>query len=323
MDLDGKRILLGMTPEQRQDFERDGFLVLPGFFKGEELERLLAAVEEVAGRVRAAKGLADQDHFAVRNALAHHEAILDLIDHPRVLPLVVDAIGWNIQIRTSHLDYRPPYPEHIHAGEVGVGKGADHAAGYRNLVWHADLCGPYLFEAPSFDGHVPFMEIKVGYFLSDVTQPNSGAIRLVPGSYRRKPAELREMGGRVPDDQVLELNVEPGTALLWRTATWHCVTPNLGPLTRKVIYVGYHYRWLRPTDYVRQDPELVEASSPIRRQLLGELATGGDLMGSDPLWEPASQQWIPFNWDDVPLKAWAEARAREQLAGREQGEEAR
>ena len=29
---------------------------------------------------------------------------LDLIDHPRMLPLVVDAIGWNIQIRTTHLD---------------------------------------------------------------------------------------------------------------------------------------------------------------------------------------------------------------------------
>ncbi|MEZ4676736.1 MAG: hypothetical protein R2932_21175 [Caldilineaceae bacterium] len=38
------------------------------------------------------------DPFAIRNALAHHDAFLDLIDHPKMLPLVVDAIGWNIQI---------------------------------------------------------------------------------------------------------------------------------------------------------------------------------------------------------------------------------
>ena len=68
--------------------------------------------------------------FAIRNALAHHTAFLDLIDHPRMLPLVVDAIGWNIQIRTSHLDYRPPYPsDHLKAGEVGKGDGEDHQTG--------------------------------------------------------------------------------------------------------------------------------------------------------------------------------------------------
>ena len=51
-------------------------------------------------------------------------------------PLVVDAIGWNIQIRTTHLDYRPPYPEDLQEGEVGVGKRADQEAGYRNVIWH-------------------------------------------------------------------------------------------------------------------------------------------------------------------------------------------
>jgi len=145
----------------------------------------------------------------LRNALSHHEAFLDLIDHPRMLPLVVDAIGWNIQIRTTHLDYRPPYPEGLEAGELGTGQGADHTAGYKNLVWHPDLAGPYLFEAPSLDGRLPFMELKVGYYLSDVSQRNSGAICLVPGSHRRSPQELRDMSNRVPADQFIELNVPP------------------------------------------------------------------------------------------------------------------
>lgn len=300
---------LAMTTEQRRSFDEQGFILIENFFSDSEFERLLRAIDEVAVRIRAEKGLTENDPFALRNALTHHEAFLDLIDNPRILPLVVDAIGWNIQIRTTHLDYRPPYPEELVPGELGTGEGADHAAGYKNLVWHPDLAGPYLFEAPSLDGRLPFMEIKVGYYLSDLTTKNSGAICLVPGSYRRTPQELRDLNYRVPEDQYIELNVPPNTALLWRTQTWHCVTPNLSDRVRKVFYVGYHYRWLRPTDYVHQDPELIARSSPIRRQLLGALGPEGDPLGNDPYWEPSSRYWLIKNWEDVPLKQWAEERA--------------
>jgi ectoine hydroxylase-related dioxygenase (phytanoyl-CoA dioxygenase family) len=301
--------LIGMTEQQRKAFDEQGYFLIEDFFTPEELTRLLDAIDEVAERVRAVKGLRPEDPFALRNALTHHEAFLDLIDHPRMLPLVVDAIGWNIQIRTTHLDYRPPYPKDMVPGELGTGKGADHEAGYKNVVWHPDLAGPYLFEAPSLDGRLPFMEIKIGYYLSDMTRPNSGALAVVPGSHLRKPQELRDLDYRVPMDQARILNVRPGAALVWRTAVWHTVTPNLSEIVRKVFYVGYHYRWLRPTDYVQQDPALLERSSPIRRQLLGALAPGSLALGNDPDYEPASQYWITRNWDDVPLKAWAEERA--------------
>ena len=297
---------LAMTNEQRRSFDEQGFILIENFFSQAELDRLLSAIDEVAERVRAEKGLGENDPFALRNALTHHEAFLDLIDNPRILPLVVDAIGWNVQIRTTHLDYRPPYPEGLEPGELGTGEGADHAAGYKNLVWHPDLAGPFLFEAPSLDGRLPFMEIKVGYYLSDLTQRNSGAICLVPGSHKRTPQELRDMNHRVPEDQFIELNVPANTALLWRTQVWHCVTPNLSNNVRKVFYVGYHYRWLRPTDYIEQDPELIACSSPIRRQLLGGLDSAGDPLGNDPFWEPSSRYWLIKNWDDVPLKKWAE-----------------
>jgi ectoine hydroxylase len=300
---------LAMTDQQHQEFDERGYILLENFFTPTEFDRLLAAIDEVAARIRAEKGLSDQDPFALRNALTHHEAFLDLIDQPRMLPLVVDAIGWNIQIRTTHLDYRPPYPEGLEPGEVGTGAGADHTAGYKNLVWHPDLAGPYIFEAPSLDGLLPFMEIKVGYYLSDLTERNSGAICLVPGSHRRKPQELRDMNYRVPADQFIELNVPANTALLWRTQLWHCVTPNLSTRVRKVFYVGYHYRWLRPTDYLQQDPALIARSSPIRRQLLGALDPEGDPLGKDPAWEPSSRYWLIKDWGDVPLKAWADERS--------------
>ena len=117
------------------------------------------------------------------------------------------------------------------------------------------------------------------------------------------------MNLRVPDDQYSELNVPPNTALLWRTQVWHCVTPNLSKRVRKVFYVGYHYRWLRPTDYIEQDARLIASASPVRRQLLGGLSEHGDPLGQDPLWEPTSRYWLIKDADDVPLKAWAEERA--------------
>ncbi len=68
---------LVMTDQQRQDFDERGFILLENFFTSPELERLLAAIDEVATQIRTDKGLSEQDPFALRNALTHHEAFLD------------------------------------------------------------------------------------------------------------------------------------------------------------------------------------------------------------------------------------------------------
>ena len=190
-------------------------------------------------------------------------------------------------------------------GAVGSRDGADKQAGYPNVNWHPDLAGNYLFEAPSLDGRLPFMEIKVFYALSDLSESNRGNLWVVPGSHRRSPQELRDSDGNVDPAEAVELRLKPGAVVLWRTATWHCVGPNLSDMTRKIVHVGYHYRWLRPTDYVEQDPELLARCTPIRRQLLGALPAGARLLGDDPDIQPHSQYWIPKNWDEVPLRAWA------------------
>ena len=301
---------IAMTQQQEKDFDEKGYIILEDFLTQEELNRLLSAIDEVKAKVRRAEGGEPNDPFTIRNALAQHEAFLDLIDHPKMLPLVVDAIGWNIQIRTTHLDYRPPYPEDLKPGEIGVGDGDDQKAGYNNLGWHPDLSGKELFEGPSLDGRLPFMEIKVFYVFSDLSESNSGNLWLMPGSHKRPLQEWREMQGKHDLSQAVELRLKPGAAVLWRTATWHCVGPNLSDKTRKIMHVGYHYRWLRPADFIQQSPELLANSSPIRKQLLGALAAGENPLGTSPDFQPHSQYWITKNSDDVPLKAWAEARER-------------
>ena len=298
---------LAMTAAQRHAFDEDGFIILENLLTPAETARLSDAADEVVARIQQQKGLPPQTHFQVRNALAHHDAFLDLIDHPCILPFVVDAIGTNIQIRTTHLDYRPPYPADLQPGEVGSGHGADQQAGYRNVAWHPDLASREIFQAPSLDGRLPFMEIKVFYPLFDMTESGCGNLWLSPGSHLRPPSDLHALNRQVPADQALELKLPAGTAVLWRTATWHCVGPNQSRNTRKIMHVGYHYRWLRPTDYMQQDPALLSRCSPIRQQLLGALPSGEDPMGADPDIAPISQYWQSTNPADVPLRAWAES----------------
>ncbi len=114
---------------------------------------------------------------------------------------------------------------------------------------------------------------------------------------------------RVDPEEIFKLRVPAGSALLWRPTTLHSVTPNLSESYRKVLYISYTPRWVRPSGFIEQDPELIERSSPIRRQLLGAMGDGTDMLGKDPAGNPSSQYWFTDHWENVPLKAWAEERA--------------
>ena len=85
-----------------------------------------------------------------------------------------------------------------------------------------------------------------------------------------------------------------GTAVLFDRRTWHSRSHNTSGVTRKALFFGYSYRWLRGLDYNTMPEELLEGCDPIRRQLLG------DGVGMTGWWQPRD--------DDVPLKIWLEER---------------
>ena len=75
---------------------------------------------------------------------------------------------------------------------------------------------------------------------------------------------------------------------------------NTSDVTRKVIFIGYSYRWLRGLDYNNFPEEILAQCDPIRRQLMGD---GVDVKG---WWQPTDA--------DVPLKTWIEThRGKEHL----------
>ena len=285
---------LTLTATQRQQFEEDGFLLVEDALSVAEVDALMSVIDVMYAEQRQQRNLAPHEAFQWRNVVALHPIFRDLVDHPRLLPLVVDLIGYNIQIRTSHLDVRPPMRP----------QDAERALGARDsfFPWHSDAPN---YGWPTVDGVIPYMEMKFGLYLTDLTQHNSGAICVVRGSHRR--AQRDSEGNLLIDPaDIVEVNVRPGTALVWRTALLHCVTPNLSDHARKCLYYGYNYRWIRPSDYDHQDRAVLADCNPVQRQLLGELGDGSvDYNGPDPLIHPVSRFWRPQD-ADIPVKAWAE-----------------
>ena len=114
-------------------------------------------------------------------------------------------------------------------------------------------------------------------------------MRIVPGSHKLDERPPQSDSDDDPDGAI-ELQIEPGTAVLFDRRLWHSRGWNFSDVTRKVLFIGYSYRWLRGLDYNVMPPELLAKCNPIRRQLLGD---GVDIKG---WWQPTDE--------DVPLKQW-------------------
>jgi ectoine hydroxylase-related dioxygenase (phytanoyl-CoA dioxygenase family) len=266
-----------LSDEQRRAFERDGFLVVENALEPDLLERLLRVVDRLYEDGSRESGLSKANHWELRNCIVHDDVFLELLDYPKTVPLVLDLLNWNIHLITSHLICRAPSPPEADAAWKASG-------------WHRDG-GTSSSEMQ--EPH-PRILIKIAYWLTDLSEPNRGAIRFVPGSHRLTGRPAQAEGAPDPYGAI-EVRAKPGDAVLFEQRMWHAVGPNLSQITRKSLFFGYGYRWLRPMDYVTMPPELLERCDPIRRQLLGDAATQ---LG----------YYIPTD-ADAPLRAWAKERA--------------
>ena len=275
-----------LTPEQRESFEERGYIIIPDALDATMLRRLTDAVDRLYEAGLRQDGLNKNGFWELRNCIGHDPAFLDLLDWPTTVPLVPQLLNWNIQLNTSHIIVRPPSPpETKHS--------------YRQTGWHRDGGT----SAREMQEPHPRLMLKIAYWLTDLTQPDRGAIRLLPGGHKLigRPAIDPETNDPVG---AVELRVAPGTAVIFEQRVWHAVGGNFSDIPRKSLFFGYGYRWIKAMDYVTQPPELLaKAGDPIRRQLLGDVATQlGFYLPTDA---------------DVPLRAWLkahEAAAPERVA---------
>ncbi len=265
-----------LSEEQRASFEETGYLVVEAALPGALTARLRKRALALYDAGRAELGLGPNDFWELRNCLVRDDGFLDLLDWPATFPLVVDLLGWNLQLATSHLTVLPPAAP----GTERTRRGGWHRDGGTSAT---EMAEPH-----------PRLFIKVAYWLSDTRDSESGAMRLIPGSHRligRPPT----LAGQEEPVGALDLRVRAGDAVLFEQRTWHARGNNYSDQPRIGLFMGYCYRWIRPMDFIIMPAELLERCDPIRRQLLGDATL--------PL-----RFYLPQD-EDVPLRAWAAARA--------------
>ena len=124
--------MLAMTEEQRGQLDRLGFVVLERFIVGEELERVLAGVGAFIARLQDESGLGPEAAVGRRGCACADPTCLELMSYDRMLPYIVDAIGWNVQLRDAILSTAAPPPDGDTASPEQAGGGTLSAA------WHFD-----------------------------------------------------------------------------------------------------------------------------------------------------------------------------------------
>src|SRR3954466_16254847 len=87
-----------LTPQQLEQFEREGYLFFPAQFTREEMKPLLAEVPQLYAR-REAYNVREKGREAVRTNFAGHlysDPFARLARHPRMVEPVVDLFGEDV-----------------------------------------------------------------------------------------------------------------------------------------------------------------------------------------------------------------------------------
>jgi len=244
-----------ISEEQKRQFDDEGYLILRGVLDSDTIAGLteagdrLISSDRTANRQRSNGGLYD----GFRNVVSMDDSFLPLMTHPTTFSVVVQLLGPNLGLLTSHLIYRHPDPAGSPATSRMPGWHRDHFVSMRDLG-HA---------------HIPRHSLKVAYYLTDLSQANSGATLMAAGSNQLKE-RLVIPSGQVDPETCIEPRLSPGDCVLFENRTWHAGAANLTNRIRKAVMLGYCYNWIRPTDYRQQSPAMLEKLNPMQRFLVGE-----------------------------------------------------
>jgi ectoine hydroxylase len=257
---------------ERKTFESDGILYVEDALSAAQVESLTAIVDGIHEQGLAEGQAVDKAMF-VPNFIPRDQQFVDLVDYERILPKVWGILGWNIFLYHAHLIATPP---------SGLTRTES------TFSWHQDS-GRVNVDMETHPR--PRLSLKVAYFLSDTSEEGRGNFWVVPGSHLHDNLERPADGHGQPAGAVPVL-AKPGTAVFFDRRLWHTASPNWSDVTRKVLFYGYGYRWIRTKDDMTVE-DLWPASDPIRRQLLGYAVN-------------ANGHYTPSD-EDVPLRSWLRA----------------
>jgi ectoine hydroxylase-related dioxygenase (phytanoyl-CoA dioxygenase family) len=241
---------MGVTADQRFEFDVRGYLHLRGALSSEEVERYRQWVTEA--EKADVKALNDNDPKRLKHQLNRPVSrVLDadprfnhFLDHPAVLPLVSEFLGEDYRHIDNDLYFTYP--------------------AYKGGEWHRGV-RPH----PTgyvVDGKFICPMVKVFYCMTDVG-PGEGEFVLIPGSHRA--AFEVDKKGRVdlPGQHIFD-DVKVGDVIVFNEACLHTGRPNPSSKTRKTIIMNLGRRWAGVWAGYKPLQATLNAATPRQREIL-------------------------------------------------------
>jgi len=226
-----------LTPEQLEQFDRDGYLFFPGLFSCEETKTLSDAVPDLYSR-REAYNIREKGSDAVRTNFAAHlisEPFAKLARHPRMVEPVQDLFGGE--------------DLYMHQFKINGKKAFDGDV----WQWHQDY-GTWLND----DAMPTERAMNVAIFLDDVIEFN-GPLMFIPGSHKKGVVDAKHdltttsyplwtvdnaliaqlvdrAGGK--NGGIVAPKGPAGSMILFHSCLVHASSSNLSPFDRVSVYLS-------------------------------------------------------------------------------------
>ncbi|MFN8446879.1 MAG: phytanoyl-CoA dioxygenase family protein [Caldilineaceae bacterium] len=224
------------TQAERFFFDNNGYLVLENFLSTEHVQRLNKALERVVARRRQWQS-EDTPHTGMTRLMGEQSTRIFYILEDD--PLFLELLDWPPMMAYVR-GLLNPKPHH-HASDAIVeveGELSSRAPG-----WH-------------LDGHdngyrnlgrpIPLLQLKLGYYLTDMSEAGQGNLTVVPGSHKAlidpSPDDLKR---RDLFPGAVEVCAPAGSAILFHNALWHSAGIFRKPNSKRVIlYYAYEHPWM-------------------------------------------------------------------------------
>ena len=232
-----------MSPEQRQQLDDAGWLVLPGVMDNAFLEEARAEVErlwEAEGENAGAEFRKEPGARRLANLVNKGEIFEQVIVTPIVLECVAHVLGPRLKLSSLNARSTNPYsdadqPLHADSGAIADDLGYSVC----NSVW----------------------------LLDDFT-PENGATRMVPGSHRWRRLPEPEFYAPHPAQQLVL--GKAGDVVVMNAHMWHGGTANHTAAPRRAMHV-YYTRWDQPQQQYQKrwlSADVQSRLSPEARRIL-------------------------------------------------------
>ncbi len=242
--------MAGVTLEEKFQFDLEGYLVVPGLLGRREVERLNELADEV--------WTGEPDEAGLRRTSKVSQwgpAFRDLIDHPRILPYLVEFLGPKFRIDHDYCIFMRPGASrgNLHGGPAPQSGEGDHwyryypdgtiRTGLTVFTWNLSDCGP-----------------------------GDGGFACIPGSHKtnlRSGVPREVMRFERPAHYVRQPPAKAGDVIIFTEALIHGTLPWTAGHERRALLYKYspgHSSWsdtyYDPADYPGATEQQVRIMAP-------------------------------------------------------------